>query len=81
LNFSELNNKTIDYIIDENPLKIGLLTPGSDIQIQDKSILNEINSPTVLVVFAWNFHDEIVKKAKNILSQEQLKYVKFLKIN
>lgn len=67
LNFCKIDNTLIDCIIDENPLKQGLYTPGSNIPIVPIEYLNELlGSETVIVVLAWNFFDEIKKKLKFI---------------
>jgi nucleoside-diphosphate-sugar epimerase/2-polyprenyl-3-methyl-5-hydroxy-6-metoxy-1,4-benzoquinol methylase len=69
LNFCNINTDDIDWIIDENELKQNLFTPGSDILIRNIESLDEIKlDNTVVVVFAWNFFneikDKIVKKIK-----------------
>jgi hypothetical protein len=56
LNFGEID---LDGIIDDNPLKQGLLTPGRNIPIYDSSILTETPEDIVIVPLAWNFFDEI----------------------
>ena len=54
---------SLDYIIDDNPLKCDLLTPGSNISIVNPKILQaHAKIPTVYVPLAWNFFDEITKK-------------------
>jgi 2-polyprenyl-3-methyl-5-hydroxy-6-metoxy-1,4-benzoquinol methylase len=64
LNFGKIK---LDYIIDDNPLKTSLLTPGMDIPIESISILNEMkNDKIVFVPLAWNFFDEICKRIKNV---------------
>lgn len=63
INFSGMK---LDYIIDENPLKQGLYTPGSKIPIVSPSKLLEENNPVVIVPLAWNFYDEIKEKVLNL---------------
>ena len=62
LNFCGLSSNEIDWIIDENVLKQGLHTPGSNILIRDINSLQEITTNTVIIVFAWNFFEEIKNK-------------------
>lgn len=61
LNFTGINNKIIDYIIDENELKQNLYTPGSNIIIKSFDSVY-IDNNTLIVIFAWNFFDEVYKK-------------------
>ena len=65
LNFSKIDNKLIDYIIDKNRLKSNLLTPGTNILIKeyDSSKINFKNLKTVFIL-AWNFKKEIMKDLK-----------------
>ena len=67
LNYCKLSNKQIDFIIDQNPLKQNLYTPGTNIPIRSMkdSIKNLANKNMVLL--AWNFKDEIVKREKAYL--------------
>ncbi|PPR11105.1 MAG: hypothetical protein CFH41_01206 [Alphaproteobacteria bacterium MarineAlpha11_Bin1] len=52
---------TLDYIIDDSPLKQGLFSPGQHIPIVSSDILS-INPPDILVILAWNFADAIIEK-------------------
>jgi hypothetical protein len=60
-------NIILDYIIDENPLKCGLLSPKFNIPIVE---INEFEKDPsdkyVIVLLAWNFAEEIIKKIKHI---------------
>lgn len=49
----------LDYIVDDNNLKWGYLTPGCDIPIVAPSQLYSENKPVAIVCLAWNFYDEI----------------------
>jgi SAM-dependent methyltransferase len=54
---------SLDYIIDDNPLKCDLLTPGSNIPIVNPKILQvHAKIPTIYIPLAWNFFNEIAKK-------------------
>lgn len=61
LNFGKIN---LDYIVDDNPLKQGLYTPGMDIRIEPTDVLARETEPLVIVPLAWNFFDEISRKVK-----------------
>lgn len=54
-----LTNELVDFVIDDSPLKQGLLTPGTHIPIYSSIVLSERN-PDVLLVLAWNFADTII---------------------
>jgi hypothetical protein len=66
LQFCNLDNTFLDYIIDDSPPKQGFYTPGSHIKIVDNKILNN-NSYDYILLFAWAFLDEIVKKNMKFL--------------
>lgn len=61
LNFYELSADDVVYVVDDNPLKQGLLIPGVHIPVVPSSRLNE-DTPDVIIIFAWNFAAEILKK-------------------
>lgn len=62
LNFCNINNSIISCIIDENPLKLDKLTPGSNIPICNTDILNNLTNNTLIIVFTWYDFDEIFAK-------------------
>jgi SAM-dependent methyltransferase len=64
LNFGEID---LDYIVDDNPLKQGLYTPGRKIKIVSLDELIKIasNKPIVWVPLSWNFFNEIRERIKN----------------
>lgn len=57
---------SLDYIVDDNDLKWNLYTPGRDMRIWSPSMLATEAQPLAIVLTAWNFKDEIVKKIKEI---------------
>jgi 2-polyprenyl-3-methyl-5-hydroxy-6-metoxy-1,4-benzoquinol methylase len=65
LNYSNINNKNIKFIIDKNPLKINKYTPGTNLKIisfnQFKKKINKFNT---LLLLAWNFKKEIIQDLK-----------------
>ena len=56
LNFAQIE---LAYIVDKNPLKQGLLTPGMNIPIYPPEHLAEDREKLAIFVLAWNFFDEI----------------------
>jgi C-methyltransferase C-terminal domain len=53
-----------DFIVDDNPLKQGKFTPGSNVPIVGSEKLDELNGATAFVPLAWNFFDEIKSRIK-----------------
>ena len=64
LNFGKID---LDFIIDDNPLKQNLYTPGRNIKIVSSDFLLTIdkNKKVAFIPLAWNFYDEIKKRIKN----------------
>ena len=58
LNYFNIS-KEIDYIIEDNLLKVGKFVPGVNIEIKDKK--KQKIKPNCIIVLAWNFFDEIKK--------------------
>lgn len=83
LNSASIDNTLISYIIDENPLKQGLLAPGSNIPVAPISFLDTLQSETVIIVSAWNFYNEIKEKLTSILKNQSLQRdnIKLLNLN
>ena len=57
----------LDYIVDDNPLKQGLLCPGSNIPVYGSDVLADEKDNVVIVPLAWNFFDEIKTKAITVV--------------
>ncbi len=58
LNYFSIGPEYIDYLVDRNPLKHNLYSPGMKIPVRSTDALIE-DRPDVLLVLAWNFFDEI----------------------
>jgi len=56
---------SLDYIIDDNPLKHGHFTPGRNIPIRPPAILSNESRDLAIFLLAWNFAKEIVEKIRN----------------
>jgi hypothetical protein len=61
LNYCGIDTGLVDYIVDKNPLKVGLYTPGTHLPVKPASIL-ENETPDYLLITAWNFADEIMRQ-------------------
>lgn len=61
MNFAGISNQEIDCIIDRNPIKHGLYTPGTNIPIMSyEEGLKRLDGKHLLLL-AWNFEEEIVQ--------------------
>tara|TARA_Y100000590_G_scaffold174806_1_gene199828 strand:- start:568 stop:1806 length:1239 start_codon:yes stop_codon:yes gene_type:complete len=61
LNFCEINNKQIDFVVDRSPHKQGLFLPGSHIQIKSVEVIQE-TKPDYIIILPWNIKDEIMEQ-------------------
>jgi len=61
LNYFGLGTKVFDYIVDSTPYKQGKYTPGTHIPIFAETKILE-TKPDYVLIMAWNFKDEIIKK-------------------
>lgn len=81
LNFGQTS---LDYIIDDNPLKQGLYTPGMNIPIVSIDILEELRERKIAFVpLAWNFFKEIkgkIKSNRDVASDVFVKYFPTIKV-
>ena len=64
LKLSKLSKSKIKFTIDDNKLKQNRLIPRSNIKIVDFNVLRE-QQPDYIIIFAWNFVDDIIKKLKS----------------
>lgn len=65
LNFSKINNKIIDHVLDKNKLKANLYTPGTNILIKRFiSLKTNLKKSNIILILAWNFKNEIIKDLK-----------------
>jgi 2-polyprenyl-3-methyl-5-hydroxy-6-metoxy-1,4-benzoquinol methylase len=52
----------LDYIVDDNPNKHGLLSPGSGIPVVSPDVLRDEERPLTVLVLAWNFFEEVKRR-------------------
>ena len=75
LNFGDIE---LDYIIDDNPMKEDLYTPGTNIPIKNIKILQDLIDQKILFVpLAWNFFDEIKKRIMVVREGGKDVYVRY----
>jgi SAM-dependent methyltransferase len=76
INFAKIE---LDLIIDDNPLKQGLYTPGMNIPIYSSDKLKEFdsNAKIVFIPLAWNFYKEIKERIKNKRNNKNDFFIKY----
>ena len=67
LKVSGLGANQLDCVIEDNPLKIGKFLPGTQVGIAGLEELTNAK-PDVIVIFAWNFEEDIFRKLKRIVN-------------
>jgi 2-polyprenyl-3-methyl-5-hydroxy-6-metoxy-1,4-benzoquinol methylase len=73
------SNVFLNFIIDDNPLKQGLYTPGMRIPIFSSEKLKDYENidNLVFVPLAWNFFDEIKAKIQKIRPNKKDSFLKY----
>ena len=64
MNYCDLNEEYLDYVIDDSTAKQNNYTPGTHLKIISSAILNTKNRPDYVLLFAWSFFEEIKKRNK-----------------
>ena len=59
-----LDNSLLDYIVDDNPLKQGMFTPGLYIPVFSPDVLYQ-RKPDYVLLLAWNFAAPIIEKHRH----------------
>lgn len=68
LNYVDLPEGTITYVVDRNSHKVGKVMPGVRLPIKDVDELLR-SQPDYLLILAWNFADEIIRQQKEYLER------------
>ena len=63
LNYAKID---LDFIIDDNPLKVELFSPGRNIIVKPMSYLEGSEDKFAILILAWNFFDEIKKRLSTV---------------
>ena len=61
LNFAGIDSSILACIADNNPLKSGRLTPGTNVPIVSSEEAFRVR-PDAVLLLAWNFEDEIIRE-------------------
>jgi hypothetical protein len=65
LNYCGVRTDFIDYVVDRNPAKQGLLLPGTRIPVLAPEAIDE-RRPDYLLILPWNIRDEIIAAMSRI---------------
>jgi 2-polyprenyl-3-methyl-5-hydroxy-6-metoxy-1,4-benzoquinol methylase len=68
LQICEINKKLLPYISERNPIKFGLRTLGTDIELISEEEARKKN-PACIFVIPWNFKTEILEREKKYIQQ------------
>jgi SAM-dependent methyltransferase len=72
------SNIILDFIIDDNPMKQGLFTPGMRIPIfSSEKLIEYADEDVVFVPLAWNFFEEIQTKIKKIRPDKKDAFLRY----
>ena len=76
-------NFSLSYIVDDNPMKWGTLTPGTDIPIVPPKLLTSEREPLTIMATAWNFLPEIKEKVDRMMhgARHPHKFFSYFPIN
>ncbi len=65
LNYCGVGFETIDFVVDDTPVKQGRFLPGSHIPVVPEDVLKH-EKPDLVVILAWNFAPELTKRLSYI---------------
>jgi SAM-dependent methyltransferase len=68
MNYCGLDNRYLDYVVDDAPAKQGFFTPGTHVPIKPWDFIKESKFPDYIVLFAWAFTDEVIKKRQDYIN-------------
>ena len=79
LNYCNIGENLIDFVVDKNPSKIGKFLPGSHLPIFPIKKLNQ-SKPDYIIILPWNIKDEVMKQVKKKLKTKFITAIPKLKI-
>ena len=72
LNYCNIGDSLIDFVVDKNPSKVGKFLPGSHLKIFPVDKLKKFK-PNYIIILPWNIKNEIIKQVK--LSKLKTKFI------
>ena len=73
-------NQYLNFLVDDNPGKVGTYSPGYHIPVYSSAKLQE-EPPDVIIILAWRFKEQIINKLSSIRSQIILPLPSFKELN
>lgn len=68
LNYCNIDNNLLDYLVDNIPYKHGLYSPGVHLQVFPEEKIQQ-DKPDYILLLAWNFQEEILRKLDTFRKQ------------
>lgn len=69
MNYCGIDDRYIDYVVDDAPAKHGFFTPGTHSIIRPWDFTKESKFPDYSILFAWSFAEEVIKKRSDYLEK------------
>ena len=69
MNYCGIDGRYLDYVVDDAPAKHGFFTPGTHVPIKMWNFTKEDILPDYILLFAWAFKDEVLRKRQDYLKQ------------
>jgi len=70
MNYCGIDNKYLDYVVDDAPAKHGFYTPGTHVAIKPWDAIKGGPFPEYALLFAWSFISEVKKRRSDYLNQQ-----------
>lgn len=67
----------LDFLIDDNPMKVDLLSPGMKFAVKATEHLQQLDKPVLFLILAWNFYAEVVKRIRKQNASTTNKYFSY----
>ena len=67
MSYCGINADHLDYVVDDAPAKHGFYTPGNHLEIMPWDLAVAEKAPDYVVLFAWSFFNEVVKRRQDYL--------------
>ena len=68
MSYCGMNSDHLDYVVDDAPAKHGFYTPGNHLEIMPWDLAVAEKAPDYIVLFAWSFFNEVVKRRQDYLA-------------
>jgi methylation protein EvaC len=69
MNYCGIDKRYLDYVVDDAPAKHGYFTPGTHLKIKPWEFIHDTPPPDYIVLFAWAFTKEVIKKRKDYIAK------------